>query len=535
MFFQKKSTKIISAVLVVAVMLAVTMPVTANVPYVAYAYDWWWETYPVQSGYVVDRVITANELGMRMTTPQDLFIYDDPDTGESIIFIVDSGNNRILISDLDFKDVRELKTFTYSDDYQVQNFLEHDTEGAVIDSSREVFWEEVKKIGTETTLSNPQGIHVTNYHGETRVYIADHGNERVLAGDLDGNIWMEYRRPPVSDTYREDQSFQPSKVLTDNAGNVYICIKTITDGAVVFSEQGVFLGFFGANRVTRTTDAMLNYVLRHLPFVSREMMAQRTRPVPVEFSNFTVDEDDQFIYTVTETRSTNLDIVKKLNPAGQNIFEEQGYDGMIWGDFTQPYVYGRSFSSQIVDISIDHRKDIYLLDRESCKIFQYDQEGHLMFIFAGKGEQKGLFNTPVALEAHNDRVYVLDENKNSLTIFKLTEFGELVVEAMGLFNSGLYSESLEPWSDVLQRDANYYLAYIGMGNAKLSIGEFGEALDYLHMHSRGGYNRAFKDFRINYIRENFDKMLIVASAVLVLLIGGGIAVKVVKKRKSSEG
>jgi hypothetical protein len=525
MFFEKKSTKIISLVLVVAVTLTMMMPAIAEEPFISYGYDWWWETYPVQSGYVVERVITSNELGLTtpLRSPQDVFIYESSDTGEIMVFIVDSGNNRIVITDENFGNIRILDTLFYRDDYRVQNFLPDDDSA----QAEAAYWAQVDKIRTTTTLNDPQGIHVTEFQGETRVYIADHNNERVLAADLDGGIWMEYTRP-ITDTWPEDASFNPSKVLTDNAGNVYICIKTITRGAVVFSEAGIFRGYFGANRVTQTAEAILNYFLRFV--LSREAMRNRGQPPPVEFSNFTID-DEQFIYTVTQTRSATVDIVTKLNPAGQNIFAEQGYDDFIWGDFTAPYVYGRTYQSMMVDISVDANGDIYLFDRESGKVFQYDKEGHLMFIFGGRGNQKGLFTAPAALETHEGRVYALDSTKNSITVFKLTEFGELVIDAMSMFNRGLYAESMGPWEEVLRRDANYYMASVGMGNAKLSVGEFEEALNYFYKHSLQGYARAFKDFRINYIRDNFDIFLAIALVAVALLIGGNVAVRVVKKRK----
>jgi len=553
MFFQKKSTKIISALLVIAVVLGFATSVIAEEPYIAYDYDWWGETYPVQSGYVVDRVITSTELGLStpLRSPQDVFIYEDVD-GKVSIFIVDTDNHRIIITDENFENIRELKTLTYADDYRVQNFLRAGSEECEEnkcahrcaqecrdDNGREnctyvcaapEFWNEVKKIGTRTTLRNPTGIHVTTFSGETRMYIADHNHGRVLACDIDGNIWMEYRRP-VTETFDANASFRPSKILSDNAGNVYVCLTTITRGAVVFSESGEFLGYFGANRVTRTADVILNYFLRF--FLSREMMERRTRPVPVEFSNFTIDKE-QFIYTVTGSRTADLDIVKKLDPAGRNIFEEQGYDGFVWGDFTNPQAYGKWYTSQMVDISVDEKGDIYLLDHESGKVFQYDKDGYLMFIFGGRGDQKGLFNAPTAIESNNGKVYVLDSSKNSLTVFKPTEFGELVLTAMRLFNRGLYAESLDPWEEVLKRDANYGMAYNGMGNAKLSLDQFQEALDYFYMHSRFGYNRAFKDFRIHYVRENFDRMLAVALIAIALLIGTHIFIKIIRKKKAKK-
>ncbi|MCL1788841.1 MAG: hypothetical protein FWG33_00610 [Oscillospiraceae bacterium] len=532
MFFQKKPAKIISSLIVIAIILSFMSSVIsiANEPWVPYNYDWWLETYPVQSGYVVDRVITSNELKLDppLKSPKEVFIYEDDD-GEVSVYIADSDNHRIIITDLNFENVRELKTFTYTDDYRVENFVPvpGTAGGSVKYDDVEAYWAEVGKINTKTTLQNPSGIFVQNFRGETRVYIADHNNERVLACDLDGNIWMEYKRPG-SEVFDPDASFRPKKVLADNAGNVYVCLTTIAKGALVFSEEGVFRGFYGANRVTKTATAILNSILRL--FMSREMMAQRFQPNPVEFSGFTIDSD-QFIYTVTESRSAGVDIVKKLNPSGQNVYEKEGKSEWTWGAWMTPYVYGKTFMSTMVDISVNDKGDLFLLDRESGQVFQYDQDGWLMFTFGGKGEQKGLFTAPTSVETYGGKVYVLDSTKNSLTVFKPTEFGELVIDAMGLFNRGLYAESLEPWGEVLKRDANFYMAYVGMGNAKLSIGEFDEALDYFHMHSYFGYNQAFKDFRVNYMRENFDRMLVIAVIAVAILIGTHITIKIIRKRK----
>ncbi|MDR0222767.1 MAG: hypothetical protein LBI38_04430 [Oscillospiraceae bacterium] len=499
----KKRVKILISAFTAAVIAAGTVAalVSADEPYVAYDYDWWAETYPVQNGYIVDRVVTGADLKIAdgLKNPSDLFVYDK--TGE--IYIADTGNSRLVICDSDFQNVREMKTFRYGEDFRLDE----------------------QKIGNYTSLNKPQGVFVTeDRNGETLIYIADHDNERVLACYADGDVWMEYTRP-ASNLYDQNVTFNPKKVIVDNAGNVYICIKSITRGAVVFSENGSFNGYYGANRVEKTFNTMLNYFLKFI--LTREQMEQRTRPVPVEFSNFAID-DDNFIYTVTEAKSADLDVLKKLDPAGRNVFAKQGYDDMIWGDFNSPYVHGKSYKSSIVGVAVDKKGDIFLLDATSGKIFQYSYEGELMFIFGGIGEQKGLFKTPNAIETYNDKVYILDGVKNSITVYKLTEFGMLVNEAMGLFNRGLYAESREPWEEILRRDANYYMAYIGMGNALLSLGEFKESLDYFHMHSRGGYNRAFKDFRIDFIRKNFNNFL---AAILIVVVVLTVLSKFLKRRK----
>jgi len=481
-----------------------TSAVSADEPYTAFDYDWWNETYPVQNGYMVDRVVNGFDLGLEngLKNPADVFIYDK--TGD--IYIADTGNNRIVICDGNFKQTRVKDKFTYAADYRL----------------------DASKIGQTTTLNKPQGIFITEFKGETRIYIADYDNKRVLAlretANKDWEVWMEYTRPS-SDLYPADVTFNPRKVIADSAGDVFVCIKSISRGAVQFAEDGTFSGYYGANRVEASFNATLNKLLRYV--LTREQMEQRIRPVPVEFSNFTIDGDG-FIYTVTEAKSAKQDVLKKLDPAGNNIFQKQGYDDMIWGAFNQPYLNFKTWKSSIMDVSIDEKGSIYLMDFTSGKVFRYNFEGELMFIFGGRGEQKGLFNTPTALETYNGRVYILDGVKNSLTVYKLTEFGYLVNEAMDLFDSGRYIESRGPWEEILRRDANYYMAYIGMGNALLASGEFEEALKYFYKHSRSGYNRAFKDFRINYIRKNFN---LFAGIILGVIVLAFIANRFLKRRR----
>ncbi|MBP5605766.1 MAG: hypothetical protein J6X60_09540, partial [Ruminiclostridium sp.] len=119
---------------------------------------------------------------------------------------------------------------------------------------------------------------------------------------------------------------------------------------------------------------------------------------------------------------------------------------------------------------------------------------------------------------------------NSITVFRQTEFGAIVQDAIKLFNEGLYDEAKAPWEEVLRRDANYWLAYIGLGNAYLNQNDYATALDYFYRTSRAGYNRAFKSFRIEFIRANFTCMLVIVLVVILGLIVLSYVNKARKKR-----
>ena len=251
----------------------------------------------------------------------------------------------------------------------------------------------------------------------------------------------------------------------------------------------------------------------------------------MEFDNFDID-DEGFIYTVTGSKSATTDIFKKMNPAGENILINLGYSDYTYGDMASYYYKNQTYGSQITDVDVDEDGTIRLLDFANGRIFEYTNECDLLFIYGGKGNQKGLFTNVTAVEAYNSVVYVLDSRKNSITTFKRTEFGDIVHEAMGLYNLGKYEEASGPWHEVLTRDSNYWFAYIGLGNSELSQGNYEQAMKYFYRNSRAGYNRAFKQYRMQFIRDNFNIFMIIVLVIIVALVVLSKVRKRIKAKKA---
>lgn len=511
------ATRVCAAALAV-VTLSTSIVAYADEPYDGYNYDWWGDPVPSQNGYVVQKVITGADIGVgSLTEPADMFVSDNNE-----VYIVDTAykgtldssmKGRIVITDNQFK----LKTAVeYLDFSQVQDWLDLQALRLEI---HDIDQNQYNKI-TDLYFDGPTGVFVK----KDTVYVADNSNDRVVSFtvETDGNgvgygiVKHVYTRPD-SDVYDSSTTFNPSKVLVDAADNVYVCIKSITKGAVVFSESGDFNGYFGANRVEATADVLLNAFWKLI--FNREQIKKMKRNVPVEISNFDIDPDN-FIYTVTESKSVETDILKKLNSAGTNIFTNLGYSEKKFGDHLTKYYRGQTYSSQITDVDIGENGVIHLLDLKTGRVFQYDDECNLLFIFGGKGSQKGTFTTVNAVESMGTNVYVLDGRKASITVFEQTEFGSIVHEAITLFNKGKYDEARVPWEEALRRDSNYWLAYIGLGNAYLNQGEYKEAMEYFEYNSVVGYNDAFKGWRMDFIRDNF-------TLIACLLIGLLVAVYVI--------
>ena len=517
------------AAVMAAVTLSTSIVASADEPYDGYNYDWWGDPVPSQNGYVVQRVITGNDMGVgALTEPGDMFISD-----KNEIYIADTAYKGTLDSSMKGRIVVVNSDFTkkvaveYLDFTQVQDWC--DTQAARLEAG-EIDSTQYNKI-TDIYFDGPSGVFVK----EDIVYVADNSNDRVvsftLAADDNGvgyGVVKQVYTRPDSDVYDSSTTFNPSKVLVDAANNVYVCIKSITKGAVVFSEGGEFNGYFGANRVEATADVLMNAFWKLI--FNREQIKKMKRNVPVEISNFDIDPDN-FIYTVTESKSVETDIIKKLNSAGTNIFVNLGYSENTFGDYLTKWYRGQTYSSQITDVDIGENGVIHLLDLKTGRVFQYDNECNLLFIFGGKGSQKGTFTTVNSVESMGTNVYVLDGRKASITVFEQTEFGSIVHEAITLFNKGKYEEAREPWEEALRRDSNYWLAYIGLGNAYLNQGKYEEAMEYFVYNSKVGYNDAFKGWRTDFIRANFTMIAcIIVGLLLIVYIIASVRGKMREKK-----
>lgn len=503
-FIKKLSACVLSAVVAAS---ALVVPSYADEAYYGYNYDWYGDPIPSQNGYIVDRVVSGADLGVgSFSGLANIFVDNETEK----IYLVDQENGRIIITEETFdpSKVEVMDTFKYSD-----------------------VWTESQSVIKKTTLNKPSGIFVTHYKGDTLIYIADFANERVLACYEDGSIFMEYTKPS-GDLYDANTTFNPKNIVVDNALNVYVVITSITTGMVQFSSDGSFNGYYGANRVEATAEVIANMFWKMI--YTREQIMKMRHAVPIEIGNCDIDPSG-FIYTVTGTKSSETDILKKLNPAGDNIYKNMGLDTMIIGDGTVwDEVNSEEHASLIEDVDVDENGNVFVLEFDEGRVFQYSDELDFEFVFGGRGTQKGTFTSPSGVENLNKKVYVTDLRKNTVTVFKLTEFGALVQEAVALFNKGLYEEAEVPFREVILRDSNYWFAYIGLGNAYYTRGEFETAMDYFYMNSRGGYNRAFKDFRMNFIRDNFTNFMIIIIVVIVLLVALSILRKQLKKKKAKK-
>jgi len=170
-----------------------------------------------------------------------------------------------------------------------------------------------------------------------------------------------------------------------------------------------------------------------------------------------------------------------------------------------------------------------VLDSNRGRIFTYNEDGSLLYVFGKIGKQFGTFKSPVALDRVGENIAVLDRDMGQITLFQPTRFGELVNEANRLYSIGQHDASAEVWKEVLKYDANYEMAYVGVGKALLREGKNKEALGYLKLgYDRKYYSKAFERYRKEVLREHFGAIM---TGLVALAVGWAVLLAVWKYRK----
>lgn len=508
MRINKSLKKILCLSMAAVTALSMTVSAFAAEPYESYIYDTWQDAIPSQNSYRIDKTVTGSDMGLKrlsdpedplfqsesapakLSNPKDLFF----DADEEEFWIADTDNNRILRLDKDLQ-----LTACYD-------------------------W--VNTPNANGGLNSPTGLYVKRSVYEPNplyIYIADTGNSRIIKATVDDyetlTMVQEYRKPDT-DLYTVE-TFNPSKVVADAAENVYAVCSAVNQGAVQFNAKGGFQGYYGANRVEVTAAVIAQKLWRK--FASNDQISGMTRNVPVEYANFDIDEGG-FIYTVTEAANTTTDAVKKLNPAGYNIWDNASGNEYKFGDMQSEWdpTTNSSHTTRLTDICVGNNGLINVLDYSTGRVFQYDRNANLLCIFGAKNstnDQRGTFSNPNAVECYGNKIYVIDGSKCDITIYSETTFGKLMHEAVELYDEGKYSEAKPVWQRVIERDGGYPLAYIGLGKAALNEGEYNKALDYFKAaYDQDDYDKAFKYAREEYIRDNFTLIVVVLAVIVVYLI-----------------
>ena len=385
----------------------------------------------------------------------------------------------------------------------------------------------IDEQGQTVPLGQPSGIFVSH---DDVMLVADEKNERVLQLDSAGRL-IRYITSPDSDLMPENFVFLPRKVGMDSVGRIFVISGNFNMGILEFDPEGHFVQYMGAAEVTYSA---LDLLWRS--FMTKEQRERSISFVPTEYNNLFVDEED-FIYVTTSELAAgdfvreNLRPVRRLNAKGVDVLSRSA--GRPIGDLSFNYWTETSSNytgpSAIVDVTSLGGGAYALLDQKRGRIFAYNREGELMYLFGGYGEYNGAFKIPTAIGYHDGRYYISDKGKNAIYIFSTTEYSRLFHEAIGAREEGDARQEELLWEQIYHANVNCVQAIRNLGDAAYRNQDMLAAMSYYQSaNNREGYSKAYTFVRRQWIEKNFiwaGPLFVGIIAVFYLLIHKCRAVK----------
>lgn len=449
-----------------------------EMPYYSYTYSYV-KGYPeaVHSPAPFEPVqrVDSQVMGDRLSQPVDLFIDD-----RGVFYILDKGNNLILIVDDKWNVIKEISSFFNPETDQEDSF--HAPEGICVDKDGDI-------------------------------YVADTQNNRVVILDKDGTYKKSFTTPK-SKLFDDNYVFFPIKIAVDSVKRMYVISRNDFAGILYFNADTTFFGYMGSNRVTFNPIDMI-----WKKIMTEEQKNQSIQFVPVEYTNLCLDRAG-FIYTVSASPSEATP-VKLLNTSGDDVLLHAGYSPDISGDVSPDQL----MRSTLIDICADDNGTYYVLDFKLGHIFAYNSEGFLLYAFGSLGEQIGTFTMPSAIGIRGNNLYVLDESTKCINIFTMTEYAEEIRKAEKLYNSGNYDESLNAWDQVSKMNGNFELAYAQIGKIQLMQGKYEDAMHNFKLGNvrgdsilqQNGYNKSFIEYRKQFLSKYLAQFIIAGFLLLILI------------------
>nr|WP_144928527.1 NHL repeat-containing protein [Paenibacillus bovis] len=433
-----------------------------------YNYSFWGTTVKSPAAYTAEKIINGQQFDIgAFADPNDIHVTENQD-----IYVVDTGNQRIVILNKNLELVHVIDSFMNN--------------------------------GQEDTFNQPEGIFVNELND---IYIADTGNKRIV--HLNDNYELEkIVDSPQSEVIKQDFDFKPVRVVVDKAQRIYVMASGVFDGFMEFNADGEFTTFIGANRVQVNP---IEYLWKQL--ATKEQRSQMVQFIPTEFTNLDINEQG-FIYA---TNGDSFgDTIKKLNAQGNDILRREGY----FNPRGDENYYVDDGPSRLIDIDVWHSEIYSVLDSKRGRVFTYNGDGHLMYIFGGLGNLRGEFVNPIAIERLGNDFLVLDRALGEITVFEPTVYGTTLNEAVKAYYNGEEEDAYHLYQETINMNANLDFAYTGIGKALLRQGKYKEAMEYFKVSKdQMNYSKAFLLHRKQVLRGYFPYIMTGIVAFVLLWFG----------------
>ena len=496
----KKFISVMSLLFVL--LMVVSIPVGAAQAYQTYTYSIGGQALYSPDAYEAHVTLAAENMGLTLKLSGAKDIVTD-DAGN--VYIADTGNNRIVVLDR-----------YYNLKFEIEDFR-----------NNQLIWDHFTK---------PQGVFVTEDRYEEgalkypgRIYVCDTEASRIVVFTLEGEF-AKIIEAPESELFEDDAIYWPTAVAVDNYDRLYVVSTQTNEGIIVMTNEGEFTGFIGAQQsVTSIWDQIWKR------FQTEEQREQSLTVVSYPYNNVAINERG-FIYATINAQELTTEMAsaitskstsgtyapcKLLNPAGDEIMRRNGFwppAGEI--DYKNTEVSTYNGVSTVTDVACGPEQTWTIVDSKRNKLYTYDYDGNLLFAFGDTGTQLGNMSNIQSIVYQGDKLLVLyGGTTQEVTVFKRTEYGDVLIQALRHQNERQYDLAIEDWKEILMRNSNYDAAYIGIGQALFRSGDYEEALDYYKSaYDTENYSTAYKELRKEWISKFFLLIPVVIIVVCVLII-----------------
>lgn len=474
---------IILTILAVLLFSIISVPVSAekyasygnNSQYYSYEYNAYDELATAPDGYVPTDVIYFDSLELDMSESVISDIYFD---GESL-YLLDSGFGRLIILNKDFSFERVLDSNSISP-------------GEYSD--------------LDVSFTGAGGIFVEE---NGQILICDTERERILI-IKDDTVKGVITRPETA-IISDNTKFDVKRVIKTGA-NYYVVVESVISGVMVFDENFKFLKLFGSNKVTVTSEVLLQQ-LQNI-YMSDEQIAARRKFTASRINGIDIDKNGFVIVVSSDPELTvSGSAVRCLNFKGGEV-DLAGSSSEFGDKFTT-----KENTNAFSDISVDRDNFYAILDSKYGRVFVYSEKGVLISCFGGIGSETGLFEEPKAIETVDDKILVLDSTYNSVTVFEPTDYGKIKRELICIIDGG-NTEKIEQLTDrLLKYNTNCQYAHYARGFVAEQKGDYSTAMKYYKLaNDRDSYSQAFKFYRAEYLKDNILWISLIVIAAVSLLV-----------------
>lgn len=429
--------------------------------YDSYSYDETGMKIPAPEAYKLERSINANTLGVSaLSSMTAVYVTDER------IYI--AASNAIHITDLNFNLIESLSEFELNGELQ--------------------------------TISSPGDVFVD---ANDNIYVTEPGKGRILLFGSDLELIRAMGKPQAVGL--EAVKYEPTKLVVDRVGRMFVVSRNVYEGIMELSPIGGFTRYYGVNNV--------RFNPLELFWRSIATEAQRANMqlwLPTDFSNVSINPDG-FIFATVQSGMVS-DPIKLLNSKGEDILR---YPRRLrpLGDYEF-----RDTGSSFIAIDNNEFGSYIALDTNRDRVFAYNNDGYLLYVFGGNGNQNGKFQNPVDVKYLGERIVVVDSLAQSIEVFAPTYYGDLINQAVEADMTDQPDLAAEYWTEITEMNPQYFLAYISMGDAAYRQGLYEQAQTYYKLGGyRSGYSDAKEQTRADWLDENITLVLIVLFAIVILL------------------